>query len=77
LRRGKKPRNIEDSTMSIYIDGLKDGTRYRESGLVLVVKAVIRIGRLIEGLVLLTPSKIPNSQRPNPRIRLYVWLHYT
>ena len=30
------PRNIEDSTMSIYINGLKDGTRYRESGLVLV-----------------------------------------
>jgi hypothetical protein len=29
------PRNIEDSTMSIYINGLKDGNRYRESGLVL------------------------------------------
>jgi hypothetical protein len=29
------PRNIEDGTVSIYINGLKDGTRYRESGLVL------------------------------------------
>jgi hypothetical protein len=28
------PRNIEDGTVSIYINGLKDGTRYRESGLV-------------------------------------------
>ena len=33
------PRYIEDSTMSLYINGLKDGTRYRESGLVLVPKA--------------------------------------
>jgi hypothetical protein len=30
------PRNIEDGTVSIYINELKDGTRYRESGLVLV-----------------------------------------
>ncbi len=30
------PRYIKDSTVSIYINGLKDGTRYRESGLVLV-----------------------------------------
>jgi hypothetical protein len=29
------PRNIEDGTVSIYINELKDGTRYRESGLVL------------------------------------------
>jgi hypothetical protein len=28
------PRNIEDGTVSIYINELKDGTRYRESGLV-------------------------------------------
>jgi hypothetical protein len=28
-------RNIEGGTVSIYINGLKDGTRYRESGLVL------------------------------------------
>jgi hypothetical protein len=35
VRRSKMPRYIKDSTMSIYIDGLKDGTRYRESGLVL------------------------------------------
>ncbi|MFT5659225.1 MAG: hypothetical protein ACI9KN_002508, partial [Gammaproteobacteria bacterium] len=34
LRRGKMPHNIEDGTMSIYINGLKDGARYRESGLV-------------------------------------------
>jgi hypothetical protein len=34
LRRGKMPRNIEDGTVSIYINELKDGTRYRESGLV-------------------------------------------
>ncbi|MFT5504916.1 MAG: hypothetical protein ACI845_003631 [Gammaproteobacteria bacterium] len=34
LRRGKMPRNIEDGTVSIYINGLKDGARYRESGLV-------------------------------------------
>jgi hypothetical protein len=30
------PRYIKGSTVSIYINGLKDGTRYRESGLVLV-----------------------------------------
>jgi hypothetical protein len=29
------PRYIKDSTMSNYINGLKNGTRYRESGLVL------------------------------------------
>jgi hypothetical protein len=28
------PRYIKDSTMSNYINGLKNGTRYRESGLV-------------------------------------------
>jgi hypothetical protein len=36
LRRFKMPRYIKGSTVSIYINGLKDGTRYRESGLVLV-----------------------------------------
>jgi hypothetical protein len=34
LRRGKIPRYIKDSTMSNYINELKNGTRYRESGLV-------------------------------------------
>jgi len=28
------PRNIEDGTVSVYINELKDSTRYRESGLV-------------------------------------------
>jgi hypothetical protein len=36
------PRNIEDGTVSIYINELKDGTRYRESGLVLGHLAVIQ-----------------------------------
>jgi hypothetical protein len=35
------PRNIEDSTMSIYINALKDGTRYRESSSVLNNNAVV------------------------------------
>jgi hypothetical protein len=37
LRRGKIPRYIKDSTMSNYINGLKNGTRYRESDLVQVL----------------------------------------
>jgi hypothetical protein len=36
------PRNIEDGTVSIYINGLKDGTRYRESGLALVNEAATK-----------------------------------
>jgi hypothetical protein len=46
VRRSKMPRYIKDSTMSIYIDGLKNGTRYRESGLVLVVIAAIRLSKI-------------------------------
>jgi hypothetical protein len=41
------PRNIEDGTMSIYINGLKDGARYRESGLVLVPRAVLKQKKLL------------------------------
>ena len=37
------PRYIEDSAVSIYIGGPKDGTRYRESGLVLDNTAAIRV----------------------------------
>ena len=35
------PRYIKDSTMTNYINGLKNGTRYRESGLVLGSRAAL------------------------------------
>ena len=41
------PRNIEDGTVSNYINGLKDGTRYRESGLVQVPFAAVKQQRTL------------------------------
>jgi hypothetical protein len=49
LRRGKIPRYIKDSTMSNYINGLKNGTRYRESGLVLVLLGVFHLSSVKVG----------------------------